>query len=215
MSAPAPDLRDALINHLEAVLAKIRDISQSKGREWRLARDAVAAGHRRGWDMSDDPRMRAARSWLVSRHYTDEAAEQLAPQMLAALDAVDPLRQRGHAVEALLGRSEAPTSSLDNHQRRGAAWDIIDQAINDCDAWMADDDYDAVGILTKIINRMKERRGFYLDESNIPAPSSPAWSPEMTRLIRLMAEIHVGRHGAEFDRAFRAAFPDPAREVSR
>ena len=50
------------------------------------------------------------------------------------------------------------TNIVDYQQRRGRAWDIIDEAIADYDAWMLDDDYDATTVLRRIITRMKERR---------------------------------------------------------
>lgn len=49
------------------------------------------------------------------------------------------------------------TSSVDYQQRRGVAWDIIDEAIADYDSWMLDDDYDATTVLRRIITRMKDR----------------------------------------------------------
>lgn len=52
-------------------------------------------------------------------------------------------------------------SSIDFQQRRGAAWDIIDEAILAYDEWMLDDDYDAVSVLRRIIEKMRERRTSY------------------------------------------------------
>jgi len=51
------------------------------------------------------------------------------------------------------------TSSIDHHQRQGMALDIIDEALETYRGWMLDDDYDAVGCLHKIMDRMRERRG--------------------------------------------------------
>lgn len=53
------------------------------------------------------------------------------------------------------------TSSIDHQQRRGVAWDIIDQAINTYDGWMLDDDYQAGRVLREIIEKMKERRAAF------------------------------------------------------
>lgn len=50
---------------------------------------------------------------------------------------------------------------IDYQQKRGAGWDVVDEAINTYDAWMQDDDYDALNILESIIDRMKERRDRY------------------------------------------------------
>jgi hypothetical protein len=69
---------------------------------------------------------------------------------------------------------EEPQSSSEYQQRRGVAWDIIDQAIVSYDQWMLDDDYDANKILGRIIDKMKERRAFYSsDEGPIEALSTP------------------------------------------
>ena len=47
---------------------------------------------------------------------------------------------------------------IDFQQRRGVAWDIIDEAINTYDEWMLDDDYSATSKLHEIIDRLRERR---------------------------------------------------------
>lgn len=47
---------------------------------------------------------------------------------------------------------------IDLQQRRGVAWDIIDEAINTYDEWMLDDDYSAGAKLHEIIARLRERR---------------------------------------------------------
>ena len=52
-------------------------------------------------------------------------------------------------------------NAIDHQQRRGAAWDIIDEAIAAYDDWMADDDYDATSQLHEIIDRMRARRDSY------------------------------------------------------
>jgi len=54
-----------------------------------------------------------------------------------------------------------PTSSTEYHQRRGAAWDIIDEALASYNEYMHDDDYNAQGALDRIMQRMKERRALY------------------------------------------------------
>jgi hypothetical protein len=54
-----------------------------------------------------------------------------------------------------------PTSSIEHHQRRGVAWDIIDEAINTYDEWMLDDDYEANRVLREIMTKMRERRDLY------------------------------------------------------
>lgn len=52
-----------------------------------------------------------------------------------------------------------PANFADHQQRRGAALDIIDEAIQTYDEYMLDDDYEREGIvLDLIINRMRERR---------------------------------------------------------
>lgn len=55
--------------------------------------------------------------------------------------------------------------SIEHQQTRGAAWDIIDEAINAYDDWMLDDDYEPYIILRKIVGRLKERREFYFPPS--------------------------------------------------
>lgn len=62
-------------------------------------------------------------------------------------------------------------TSLAWQQDRGAAWDIIDQAISDYDGWMLDDDYDAMPKLHEIIKRMRERKALYREESTHPHAS--------------------------------------------
>lgn len=57
--------------------------------------------------------------------------------------------------------SQATDTSIEYHQRRGVAWDIVDEAILTYDQWMLDDDYDSMSLLHKIIERMKERRALY------------------------------------------------------
>lgn len=49
-------------------------------------------------------------------------------------------------------------TSIDFQQRRGAAWDIIDEALAEYDGWMLDDDYEAMPVLRRIMERMRERR---------------------------------------------------------
>lgn len=61
---------------------------------------------------------------------------------------------------AEITKLRAATSSAEYHQMRGAAWDIIDEAIITYDRWMLDDDYDA-SKLHEIMKRMKERRALY------------------------------------------------------
>jgi hypothetical protein len=59
-----------------------------------------------------------------------------------------------------------PISYAEYQQRRGVAWDIIEEAINAYDQWMLDDDYDAQRTLNKIIERMKERRALYVQSGS-------------------------------------------------
>lgn len=51
----------------------------------------------------------------------------------------------------------------DYQQRRGAALDIIDEAIESYRSYMFDDDYDAQGALDRIMSRMKKRRADITD----------------------------------------------------
>lgn len=60
-------------------------------------------------------------------------------------------------------------SSIDFHQQRGIALDIIDEALNAYDGWMLDDDYDATTTLHKIMKRMRERVAA-LNPPNRPTP---------------------------------------------
>lgn len=46
-------------------------------------------------------------------------------------------------------------------QRRGAALDIVLEALNEYDSWMVDDDYDAHSVLRKIMDRMRERYALF------------------------------------------------------
>ena len=50
---------------------------------------------------------------------------------------------------------------IDLQQRKGVAWDIIDEAINSYDEWMMDDDYEAGEKLHQIVARLRERRDLY------------------------------------------------------
>lgn len=49
-------------------------------------------------------------------------------------------------------------SSIDYHQRRGQAMDIIDEALAAYDQWYLDDHFDAKAALDQIMQRMRERR---------------------------------------------------------
>lgn len=71
--------------------------------------------------------------------------------LLAAADAASPAS----------GVTEEPANSSDHQQRRGVAWDIIEEAINTFDEWMLDDDFDATSTLHKIIAKMRERAEAY------------------------------------------------------
>jgi hypothetical protein len=57
-------------------------------------------------------------------------------------------------------------SSVDFYQRRGVAWDIIDEALAEYDGYMLDDDFDAQGCLDRIMKRMRERRNAYCGGSD-------------------------------------------------
>lgn len=62
-----------------------------------------------------------------------------------------------------------PANFADHQQRRGAALDIIDEAIQTYDEYMLDDDFEREGIvLDLIINRMRERRASILGEGGQP-----------------------------------------------
>lgn len=56
-------------------------------------------------------------------------------------------------------------SFTDHQQQRGAAWDVVDEALLTYDDWMLDDDYEFDVILKKIMNRMRERRDAYRTET--------------------------------------------------
>lgn len=60
-------------------------------------------------------------------------------------------------------------SSIDLMQRRGAAWDIIQQALNSYDSFMLDDDYDSQRALNDIMSKMRDRFAAYAIDS-APAP---------------------------------------------
>lgn len=55
-------------------------------------------------------------------------------------------------------------SSIDYHQQRGIALDIIDEAIATYDDWMLDDDYEPYTALRKIIAKMRDRRSLLAAE---------------------------------------------------
>lgn len=146
--------------------------------------------------MSDDLRMRVARTWLIERHGGDESAEQLAPELLAELDAVDPLRQaRGDAVEALLCEwHNGPRwkDGMSTHYVNGQR-EVATRALNAALAVMG--------------------------RSEAPAPPFPTWVPEMAAaldgLLLAAIEFHgFGEAGTELVRLHNAAFPDPARDGS-
>lgn len=46
----------------------------------------------------------------------------------------------------------------DYQQRRGAGWDVVDEALESYRQFMLDDDFDFHRALTSIMNRMQERR---------------------------------------------------------
>jgi len=58
-------------------------------------------------------------------------------------------------------RDARARSPSDYQQQRGAAWDIIDEALLAFDAFMQDDDYDYQRILYSIMEKMKARRALY------------------------------------------------------
>lgn len=57
----------------------------------------------------------------------------------------------------LTSESSMNITSIDHHQRRGLAIDIIDEAIGSYRDFMLDDDFDAQRALDKIMKRMAER----------------------------------------------------------
>jgi hypothetical protein len=65
-----------------------------------------------------------------------------------------------HALSYAVKAVEAQ-SSVDHQQRRGVAWDIIDEAIVAYDQWMLDDDYQPGKVMANIISQMRERRNLY------------------------------------------------------
>lgn len=67
-----------------------------------------------------------------------------------------------------------PVNIADFQQRRGAALDIIDEALEDYRCWMLDDDYDAQATLDRIMARMRERR-------DLIAPSLPLHTDKRSR----------------------------------
>ena len=60
-------------------------------------------------------------------------------------------------VRAAPGATPAAISSIDFHQRKGRASDIISEALLAYDQWMLDDNYDATSALRDIMTRMKNR----------------------------------------------------------
>lgn len=70
--------------------------------------------------------------------------------------------KHGGSAMSKLGHCRAcdlePTSLADHQQRRGAALDIIDEAINSYRGFMLDDDYNAQRALDQIMTRMADRR---------------------------------------------------------
>lgn len=54
--------------------------------------------------------------------------------------------------------SEKVVSYAEWQQKRGMAMDTIDWAINEYDEYMKDDNYDAQGVLDRIIERLRDRR---------------------------------------------------------
>lgn len=50
---------------------------------------------------------------------------------------------------------------VDFQQRRGVAWDIVDEALTAYDSFMLDDDYEPYEAMKKIFGKMKERRDAY------------------------------------------------------
>lgn len=73
-----------------------------------------------------DPRLEAVRKWLLTRHYTPEASKELAPQCLAAIDAVDPLRATLPLEPRWTAQKEALLKRLGEvvrgHARRTETW---------------------------------------------------------------------------------------------
>lgn len=63
-------------------------------------------------------------------------------------------------------------SYIEYQQRRGVAWDIIEQAINTYDSWVLDDDFDANRVLKEIVEQMRVRRSLYLPSAASELPSA-------------------------------------------
>lgn len=174
--------------------------------------------------MNDDLRMRVVRTWLISRGYIDEAAEQLAPQLLAELDAADPLRQaRGDAVEALLcewhngarWKDEMSTHCI-NGQR-----EVATRALNSALAVMGRNPRVALDALSLILplakgyaarNPTKANQAdinfacevlanldgasmAVMGRSEAPDPPFPAWGPEMAAALDGLLLAAIEFHG--------------------
>jgi hypothetical protein len=70
-------------------------------------------------------------------------------------------------------------SSIAHKQDQGVAWDIIAEAVQAFDEWSADDDYDAMGAINRIIGRMKKRAAYYGPIARRqPLPAAPEPKPE-------------------------------------
>ena len=94
-------------------------------------------------------------------------------------------------------RGREPQSSAEYHQQRGAAWDIIDEAILSYRNFMMDDDYEPYQALEKIIGKLIERRNLYHTEqldvpkrpSSASPPEQPAADPGTGMLINTLKRI--------------------------
>lgn len=186
--------------------------------------------------MSDDLRMRAARTWLIRSRCTDEAAEQLAPELLAELDAVDPSRQaRGdtRTPPSVMAAIEDVRSHVDSWTRLLARYvDMLDEETDECDRLYAEHELRAMGrdltALIAAVDLLPKARGEAVEAY---APPFPAWGPEMAELVReiprsldaifyaltrvnLPPEMRIAAttsHRRIID-IQQTAFPDPARE---
>lgn len=76
---------------------------------------------------------------------------------------------RQHVAVLSAEAASVPRSSVDHQQRRGAEWDIVDEAIASYDEWMLDDDFEPHRALREIVERMRTRRTGYVEAASVPA----------------------------------------------
>lgn len=169
--------------------------------------------------MSDDPRQEAAIEWLTKRFYTEEAARMVAPTLLAAIDAKDPLR-RPPGDEAVRAFLYAYDGALGHRGQKAMGGLIAALAVMRGEAVTEFTSRTIDGVPTRVRYTEANPPPDAIEDRLAALEARPQWTTEKNRLLRHIAQIVFSerkRHedyietGALIDAAFESA-PDPRPE---